>query len=104
MLTLITIGNRAGALTFGPKVVIVMTGRNKLHPDLHAAMTRIKRYAVPPNVLRLDRKTPCAKTGRCHDCSTTDRICSDRTVTEKSFPEGRKKVTLINQDMKLLRG
>jgi L-lactate utilization protein LutB len=95
------IGNRVGALTFGPNVVIVMTGRNKLAADLPAAMTRIKQYAAPANVLRLDKKTPCAKTGRCHDCSTPDRICNYWTVTEKSFPAGRIKVILINQEMGL---
>jgi hypothetical protein len=95
------IGNQVGALTFGPKVVIVMTGRNKLAADLHAAMTRIKQYAAPANVLRLDKKTPCAKTGRCHDCSTPDRICNHWTAIEKSFPEGRIKVKLINQDVGL---
>jgi L-lactate utilization protein LutB len=95
------IGNRVGALTFGPKVVIVMTGRNKLVPDLNAAMTRIRQYAAPANVLKLDKKTPCAKSGRCHDCSAPDRICNYWTVTEKSFPKGRIKVILINQDLGL---
>jgi hypothetical protein len=95
------IGNRVGTLTFGPKVVIVMIGRNKLVSDLDPAMTRIRQYAAPANVLKLDKKTPCAKTGRCHDCSTPDRICNYWTVTEKSFPKGRIKVILINQDLGL---
>ena len=95
------VGNRVGALTFGPKVVIVMAGRNKLVPDLDAAMARIKQYAAPANVLKLDKKTPCAKTGRCYDCSSPDRICNYWTVTEKSFPEGRIKVVLINQNLGL---
>ncbi len=95
------IGNRVGALTFGPKIVIVMAGRNKLVPDLDAAMKRIKQFTAPANVLRLDKKTPCAKTGSCHDCSSPDRICNYWTVTEKSFPEGRIKVVLINQDLGL---
>jgi L-lactate utilization protein LutB len=95
------IGNRVGALTFGPKVVIVMVGRNKLVPDLGGAMTRIKQYAAPANVLRLDKNTPCSKTGHCHDCSSPDRICNHWTITEKSFPKGRIKVVLINQDLGL---
>jgi L-lactate utilization protein LutC len=95
------IGNRVAALTFGPKVVIVMVGRNKLVPDLNAAMDRIKQYAAPANVLRLDKKNPCSKTGGCHDCSSSDRICNHWTITEKSFPKGRIKVILINQDLGL---
>lgn len=95
------IGNRVGALTFGPKTVILMVGRNKLVPDLDAAMTRIKQYAAPANVLRLNKKTPCAETARCQDCASDDRICNSWTITEKSFPQGRIKVILINQDLGL---
>ena len=95
------LGNRVGALTFGPKVVIVMTGRNKLVPDIDAAMARSKEYAAPANVMKLDKKTPCAKTGRCHNCSAPERICNYWTITEKSYPKGRIKVILINQDLGL---
>lgn len=95
------IGNRVAALTFGPKVVIVMVGRNKLVPDLNAAMDRIREYAAPANALKLDKKTPCSKTGTCHDCSSPDRICNHWTITEKSFPKGRIKVILINKDLGL---
>lgn len=93
------IGNRVAALTFGPRAVIVLVGRNKIVPDLTAAMDRIKGYAAPVNVMRLDKKTPCATTGRCHDCKTPDRICNYWTITEKSFPKHRIKVVLINQEM-----
>ncbi len=95
------LGNRVGALTFGPKVVIVMVGRNKLVPDLNTAMDRIKQYAAPANAMKLDKKTPCAKTGQCHDCAAPDRICNYWTITEKSFPKGRIKIILINQDLGL---
>lgn len=95
------IGNRVAALTFGPKTVIVMVGRNKVVPDLGAAMDRIKDYTAPANVMRLDKKTPCAKTGHCHDCQSPQRICNYWTITEKSFPPRRIKVVLINQDLGL---
>lgn len=93
------IGNRVAALTFGPRSVIVLVGRNKIVPDLPAAMDRIKSYAAPVNVMRLDKKTPCAATGQCQDCKSPDRICNHWTITEKSFPKNRIKVVLINQDM-----
>jgi hypothetical protein len=95
------IGNRVAALTFGPRAVIVLVGRNKIVTDLTAAMDRIKGYAAPVNVMRLDKKTPCATTGRCHDCKAPDRICNYWTITEKSFPRHRIKVVLINQDLGL---
>ena len=94
-------GNRAGALVFGPKHVVVFVGRNKIVPDVDAAMARIKEYAAPINCMRLDRKTPCATTALCEDCASPDRICSVWTITEKSVPAGRIKVVLINQDLGL---
>ena len=93
------IGNRVGALTFGPKNVIILVGRNKIVPDLDEAMFRIKDYAAPVNTMRLDKKTPCAKTAFCADCKSPDRICNTWTITEKSFPKKRVKIILINKDL-----
>jgi L-lactate utilization protein LutB len=92
-------GNRVGGLTFGPKNVIVLVGRNKMVDDIEEAMFRIKNYAAPVNAARLDKKTPCVKTGYCDDCSSPDRICNTWTITEKSYPKGRIKVVLINEDL-----
>ncbi|BBO91268.1 lactate utilization protein [Desulfosarcina ovata] len=93
------IGNRVAALTFGPKHVLLFIGRNKLVADQAAAMARIKNYAAPVNVMRLEKKSPCGKTGRCENCSSPDRICNTWTITEKSFPKQRIKIVLINEDM-----
>ena len=95
------IGNRVGALTFGPKWVILMIGRNKIVTNLDEAMYRIKNYVAPTNSMRLDKKTPCVKTSYCEECKGPDRICNTWTITEKSFPKGRVKVILINQDLGL---
>ena len=95
------IGNRVGAITFGPKKVVILVGRNKIVPDLESAMYRIKDYAAPTNTMRLDMKTPCAKTATCADCKSPFRICNYWTITEKSFPKDRIAVILINQDLGL---
>lgn len=95
------IGNRVAALTFGPKKVVVLVGRNKICADLFSAMERVKEYASPANCMRLNMKTPCIKSASCHDCSTDDRICNSWTITEKSFPPGRTTVVLINEDLGL---
>jgi len=92
-------GNRIAAITFGPKNVVILVGRNKIVPDVKEAMFRIKNYAAPINAMRLDKKTPCVKTSCCEDCKSPDRICNTWTITEKSFPRGRVKVVLINEDM-----
>lgn len=95
------IGNRVGALTFGPKNVLVLTGRNKIVPDIESAMDRIKNYAAPTNAMRLDMKTPCVKTGECSECKSSSRICNTWTITQKSLPKKRIVIVLINEDMGL---
>jgi L-lactate utilization protein LutB len=95
------IGNRIGGITFGPKQVIILVGRNKVVADLEEAMYRIKNYTAPTNAMRLDRKTPCVKTSRCEECNSPERICNTWTITEKSWPKGRVKVVLINEDLGL---
>jgi len=96
------VGNRVAAVTFGPRHVIVMAGRNKVVPDIQAAMMRIRNYAAPINAMRHEIfKTPCKKTASCTDCNSPDRICNTWCITEKSFPKGRIKVVLINRDLGL---
>jgi len=91
------IGNRVAAITFGPKNVVVLAGRNKIAPDLEEALYRVKNQTAPTNAMRLDKRTPCVKTSYCEDCKSPDRICNHWTITEKSFPKGRIKVILINE-------
>ena len=95
------IGNRIGGITFGPKHVVILVGRNKIVSDLEEAMYRIKNYVAPANAMRLDKKTPCVKTSYCEECKSPDRICNTWTITEKSYPKGRVKVVLINEDLGL---
>jgi L-lactate utilization protein LutB len=94
-------GNRVAALTFGPKKVVVFVGRNKIVPDLEAAMYRIKDYAAPTNAMRLNCKTPCVKTSQCADCESPGRICNTWTISEKSCPKERVTVVLINEELGL---
>jgi hypothetical protein len=95
------IGNRIGGLTFGPRRVIIVVGRNKIVPDLEEAMFRVKNYVAPANSMRLDKKTPCVKTSYCEECKSPDRICNTWAITEKSFPKGRVMIILINEDLGL---
>jgi len=94
-------GNRVAGITFGPRHVIILVGRNKVVPDIEDAMLRVKNYAAPANAMRLDKKTPCVKTSICEECRSIDRICNTWTITEKSFPKGRIKIVLINEDLGL---
>jgi hypothetical protein len=93
------VGNRVGAITYGPRYVVLLIGRNKIVGNLDEAMTRIRSYAAPLNAIRHEGwKTPCRKTSYCMDCNSPDRICNTWVITEKSFPKKRIKIILINQD------
>lgn len=95
------IGNRVGAITFGPKDVIILVGRNKIVAEVDDALMRIKQLAAPANTVRLGMKNPCLKTGYCEECKSRQRICNAWTIHEKSFPKGRIKIILINEDLGL---
>jgi L-lactate utilization protein LutB len=102
LINLDMVGNRVAGLTFGPRHVVLFIGRNKIVPTLDEAMGRVKRIAAPANAIRHPGlKTPCMKTGRCTNCSSSDRICNTWCITEKSFPAGRIRIVLINQDLGL---
>ncbi len=96
------IGNKVAGIAFGPKNVIIVVGRNKIVEGLAEAMERVKNYAAPLNAIRHPGwKTPCVKTSYCMDCKSPDRICNTWTITEKSYPRGRIKVIIVNEDLGL---
>ncbi len=88
-------GNRVAAMIFGPKQVIIVAGLNKIVTDLDAARDRLETYASPANCIRLERKTPCAATGRCAHCKSPDRICCDYVVMAQQRVKDRIKVIFI---------
>lgn len=94
-------GNRVAALSFGPRCVYLFIGRNKLCDDLESAMKRARNVACVGLAIRLERQTPCAKTGMCADCSSPDRICSYMSIIEHCEPPGRINLLFVNEDLGL---
>ena len=92
-------GNRVAALAFGPQNVILVVGCNKIVEDLHEAHRRLRHLAAPANTKRLNRNTPCAKTGICADCRSPERICCTYTVQRFSKTPGRIKVILVAEPL-----
>jgi L-lactate utilization protein LutB len=76
-------GNRAAAMIFGPKKVVIIAGINKIVNDIAAAEQRIKLYAAPINNKRLNKPNPCTQTGVCMDCQGPTRICNVTTIIRK---------------------
>lgn len=93
------IGNRVGAMTFGPSKVIVVAGRNKIALDLESALKRIREIAAPANAHRLDKKLPCVLTGSCSDCQSPERICRVTVILDRMPILSDIRVLVVNADM-----
>lgn len=92
-------GNRVAALIYGPKQVIIIAGINKIVTDVDAALNRIHNVTAPINALRLNKETPCAKTGKCHNCLSPDCICMQTVITRNSQIKGRIKVIIVGENL-----
>lgn len=95
------VGNRVGAIHFGPKKVVLFIGRNKITPNVEDAMAHIRSFTAVLNNFRLKEflKNPCQEIGRCIDCNSPDRICNQWVITEKCYTEKRIHIILINEDL-----
>ena len=93
-------GNRAAAMIYGPKNIILIAGMNKVVKTVQDALTRARTIAAPMNMQRFgDQNTPCSKTGGCGDCTTTDCICCYEVITRVCRPAGKIKVILANETL-----
>jgi hypothetical protein len=92
-------GNRAAALVYGPKNVIIVAGMNKVTPDLESAVTRARSIAAPINAQRFSVQTGCMATGTCSDCLSPSSICASMVRTRICRPAGRIKVVLVGEEL-----
>lgn len=93
-------GNRVASMFFGPRMVIVVAGRNKLvDGTAHDAIERVKNWATPPNARRLNFKTPCASTGFCSNCNSPERLCRVTTIIDRKPRFTDVRVLVVNADM-----
>jgi L-lactate utilization protein LutB len=94
-------GNRVSGMIFGPKKVILVIGMNKIVRDVTEAIDRVKNVIAPYHAMVLQRKTPCATTGRCTDCESPERICNVTTVIEKKPSLTDIAIVLVGEDLGL---
>ncbi len=92
-------GNRVSYLCYGPENVIILAGMNKVVSCVEDGVRRVRDIAAPPNTVRLNKNTPCAKTGRCGDCYSEDCICSQFVITRRSGVKNRIKVVLVAEEL-----
>lgn len=93
-------GNRVASMFFGPRMVIVVVGRNKLvDGTAQDAIARVRNWATPPNARRLNFKTPCASTGFCSDCNSPERLCRVTTIIDRKPRFTDVRVLVVNAEM-----
>ena len=92
-------GNRLAFLCFWPQNVLILAGMNKVVTDIESGFKRVHTVASPPNAIRLNRKTPCAITGKCEDCYSSDCMCGQFVITRRSAIPNRIKIILIGEEL-----
>ena len=93
--------NRVAPILFGPDKVILIAGCNKIVPNLAYAQERIRHFVAPTNARRIGRKTPCAVSGHCEDCSSPERICNATVVIHKQANPQRLHLLLVGEELGL---
>lgn len=92
-------GNRVAALLYGPEVVVLICGVNKIVTNLEEAIIRNRKISAPANAKRLNKNTPCTKVGYCMDCNSGERICSEYTLIKRQMRKGRIHVIFLNEEI-----
>ena len=90
-------GTRVAAYAYSAGKVFLVTGTNKIVPDLAAAFERLRNTAAVGECRRLDAATPCALTGRCDNdaCRGPQRQCGKVLIIENEKIAGRLCVVMI---------
>jgi L-lactate utilization protein LutB len=91
-------GNRVAMITFGPKKVIIIVGKNKITDNLDAALDRIRKVACPLNVRRLRklaRSSPVASKIEI----TEERIWGQVSIIERQMDKDRVHVIIADENL-----
>lgn len=92
-------GNRTNAMTFGPGKTVIVVGRNKIVPDLNAAIARIENVAAPIRAMSLKKNTPCVTAGHCMDCNSPERICRITSIIHRRPMLSKITVIILDEDL-----
>lgn len=89
--------NRVSAMLFGPQNILIVCGVNKIVNDIDEGISRSRNIAAPPNAVRLNKKTPCATTGKCEYCFSPDTMCRATVIQHHPTTGKRVYVVIINE-------
>lgn len=92
-------GNRVGEIVNGPKNILIVCGVNKIVEDISEGIDRTRNVASPPNCVRLNKKTPCAVTGKCSHCNSPDTICKATVILHHPTTGKNVHIVVINKNL-----
>ena len=94
-------GNRVAALSYAVgKRIYLIAGKNKVCPDLSAAIERARNVAAPKNLLRFPGNRPCTDAQRCFDCRSADRSCCIMQILMfKPMQSNKVELILVDEDL-----
>jgi hypothetical protein len=95
-------GNRIAGVSYA-KNVIVVSGVNKITPDIEKALKRAREYVTPLNCKRLNWDSACVKDGVCREeiCLFPEnkRMCCQILIIEAEATPDRLKVILVGENL-----
>ncbi len=94
-------GNRVAGMVWGHPICILVVGKNKIVKNLDEALDRVKNVICPEHIRRKGAPSPCAKTGRCHDCAGEARVCAVTTIIERKPVHTDIHVVILDEDLGL---
>ncbi len=93
--------NRVAGVLYNAEKVLLVSGVNKICPDLDKALWRAKHIAAPTNARRLNTGSPCTEAGICSDCDNERRICNATVVIHRQRNPGRIFLLLVGGEFGL---
>ncbi len=101
-------GNRVAGMFWGHPISIMVVGKNKIVGNLDEAFDLVRHIIAPNHIYiksaELGRKkvrTPCAKTGECSDCASSDRRCNIFSIIEGKPKRTEINVIIVDADLGL---
>lgn len=91
--------NRVAEILFGPKNILIVCGTNKIVKDMMEGISRTRNVSAPINAKKLNRKTPCAETGKCSYCMSPDTICKATVIQHHPTSGKNVYVLIINENL-----
>lgn len=93
------VGNRIAPMIFGPALVLIVVGKNKIVPDLESARERLRKIAAPQRAAELNLKLSCVQSGECYDCNSPARICRAELILHRAPSLTRIEVYIIDKEL-----